>query len=103
MGRTVRLLLTLTILAGGVKGARANLEDGSVAQSMQLLEDFAHGLTAQDTQIPSRFKRDDDGGVTHLDIRDAILQLLKVIRDSSKKSEKQTRVLTRPCRRFSRR
>merc|ERR1719270_934097 len=41
----------------------------------------------------SRFKRDDgDGGVTHLDIRDAILQLLKVIRDSSKKSERQDKL-----------
>ncbi|TRY79211.1 hypothetical protein TCAL_10032 [Tigriopus californicus] len=38
-----------------------------------------------------RVKRSEDRGVTNLDIRDAILQLLNVIRENSKKSEKSSK------------
>lgn len=94
----LRLVTSFIFLVVFVHCLQVRAEDDGegVARSMQLLQDYADELgraTSKSVGTLSRFKRDDaDGGVTHLDIRDAILQLLKVIRDSSKKSERQDKL-----------
>lgn len=60
-------------------------QERSVDESVEILEGFLAELDNGDEQ--QRVKRNDAGdrGVTNLDIRDAILQLLNVIREGNKK------------------
>merc|ERR1711953_1420797 len=60
-----------------------NQEDADTTKAVEILSDFAEALGDN-----ARPKRDADRGVTNLDIRDAILQLLNVIRDGNKKMTK---------------
>jgi len=60
-----------------------NQEHTDTTKAVEILSDFAETLGDN-----ARPKRDADRGVTNLDIRDAILQLLNVIRDGNKKMTK---------------
>jgi len=82
----MRVWVSILVLGSAyLVSAQPTYLDDEINQSIDLLQDYADSLTHEN--VPTRFKRD-DGGVTHLDIRDAILQLLKVFRDSAKKVER---------------
>jgi hypothetical protein len=74
------LLLTAPALFGVSTGFRVDTDDEA---TLSEIESILHNGEGN-----SRFKRDSDRGVTNLDIRAAILQLVNVIRDGSKKTDK---------------
>jgi len=82
------VLLALTPVLGSI--VREEEDNDAVEENNDALE--ALGILAEefDMDLPGvvRVKRSDpDRGITNLDIRDAIFQLLKVIRDGNKKAD----------------
>lgn len=74
------LLCTITTLVH----SNVIQEDRTLENAIDILTHFVDELNGQENQH-WRIKRDVDRGVTNLDIRDAILQLLNVIRDGNKR------------------
>lgn len=79
-------ILLLGLISYGIVSNGFTLQDSqlSVSDAIDQIETLAGKIQN------GRVKRSEDQGVTNLDIRDAILQLLNVIRDNNKRTEKKS-------------
>eukprot|EP00088_Acartia_fossae_P018235 TRINITY_DN20512_c0_g1_i1.p1 TRINITY_DN20512_c0_g1~~TRINITY_DN20512_c0_g1_i1.p1 ORF type:complete len:442 (-),score=152.69 TRINITY_DN20512_c0_g1_i1:1587-2912(-) len=86
------VLMPALLAAGSVNTANFRVDqsggDEETAASLRQIEHLLGADSMEEAAHHSRYKRNSDRGVTNLDIRAAILQLVNVIRDGSKKTDK---------------